>query len=88
MNFVAVEAEGEEVGQTVDRRRNLPGEVVVGQIEAVQSGEGRDRRRKLAGEVVVREVEELESGEVGEAGNVAVETVTFEAQDSEFGERV
>lgn len=56
------------MGEVVEGGRNLAGEAVVGEIEAVELGEGRQRRGEVAGEVVVGEEEELEGGEVGEVG--------------------
>lgn len=80
---VPVETESEEVGEVVESRRNLEGEVVVGQIEAVETEERRDGGGKLAGEMVAGEKEEFEGSEVGEVGNGAGETVTFETENSE-----
>lgn len=67
-----------------DRRRNLAGEVVVGQIESVEAKERRDGPRKLAGEGVARQEEEFEGGEVGEVGNGTGEMVSFETENSEL----
>lgn len=70
-----------------ERRRNLAGEVVVGQIEAVEMEERREGGRKLAGEVVLGEEEEFKGSEVGEVGNGAGETIPFETENSEVSER-
>ena len=75
------------MGQVVNRRRNLAGEVVVRQIETVEAEERRDSRRELAGKLVVREKEKFQGGEVRETWKFAGETVSLEAENSELSER-
>lgn len=73
-------SESEEANEGGDR--NETGEVVVGEVEAVESG---GQGRKVAGEGVVREEEELEVGEIGKIGDLALEGVLVEAEHTEVG---
>jgi len=49
---VLFQAESEKVGQPRNLRRDYAGEVVMGQIEAIEAEKGGDCGRKRAGEIV------------------------------------
>lgn len=72
------------MGQMVDRRRNLAGQVVTRQIEAVQAEKRRSRRREIAGKLIVREKQKLQGCEIGEIRNGTGEAVSLEAQNAKL----